>query len=106
MPPLGHRGKLILQTVSNMFHDHNQVLYGRMNKQDEWHRNMYEMLATTTSNLAYKQDMLWENVANFEGSMRDPSMQERHRGVVSRPMIREMLAWEELPVIPPPYPPP
>ena len=70
---------------------------------------MYETLATMTSSLAHRLDMLWESVANLEGSIRDllphPSIQERHRGAVTPLPIREMLAWEELLVIPPPYPP-
>ena len=78
MPPLWHQGKLIIQNVNNMLHDHHQALHERIDKQDEWHRNMYEMLATTTSSLAHRQDMLWESVASLEGSMRDlladPSM--------------------------------
>ena len=68
---------------------------------------MYEMLATTTSSLAHRQDMLWESVASREGSVRDllahPSMQERHRGVVPPLVMRELLAWKELLVKPLPY---
>ena len=82
MPPLGHQSKLILQSVGNMFHDHNQALHERLDKQDEWHRKMYETLATTTSSLAHRQDMLWESVASLEGSKRDllahSAMQESH----------------------------
>ena len=43
--PLGHQGKLILQSVGDMFHDHNQALHDKLDKQDEWHKKMYETLA-------------------------------------------------------------
>ena len=39
MPPLRHRGKLILKNVRDIFHDHNQALHERMDKQEKWHRN-------------------------------------------------------------------
>ena len=71
---------------------------------------MYETVATTTSSLANRQDMLWVSVTSLEGSMRDllthPAMQERHQGVVTPPTIKEMPPWDELTVIPLPYPPP
>ena len=49
MSPLGHQSKLILQSVGDMFHDHNQALHERLDKKDEWHRKMYETLAMKTS---------------------------------------------------------
>ena len=80
-----------------------------MDKQDEWHKNMYETLTIATSSLAHRQDMLSESVASLEGSIRDllahPSMQETHRGAVPPSVMREMPTWEELPVIPSQYPP-
>ena len=54
MPPLGHQGKLIVHNVGDMFHDHNQVLHDRLDKQDEWHKKMYETLAIATSSLAHR----------------------------------------------------
>ena len=61
-----------------MFHDHNKVLHDILDKQDECHMNIYETLATMTSILAHRQDMLWESVISLEGSMGDllahPSM--------------------------------
>ena len=87
-----------------MLYDHHSEINERIDKQDELHKNMYETLAITTSSLAHKQDMLWESVSSLEGSMRDflthPSMQKRHRGTIPPPVMREMLAWEELPFIP------
>ena len=110
MPPLGNQSKMVIQNISDMLYDRHQVVYKRMDKQDEWHKNMYEKLATTTSCLAHRQDILWESVASLEGSMRNmlahPSMRETHKGVVDLPVIREMPPWEELPVFPLPYPPP
>ena len=110
IPLLGHQGKMVIQSVNNMLHDHHQVINKIMDKQDKWHKNMYETLATTTSSLAHKQDMLWESVASLRGCMKDflahPSMQKRNRGIVPPPMMREMQAWEEIPVIQLPYPPP
>ena len=106
MPPLGHQGKLIIQSVGDMFHYHNQALHDRFDKQDKWHKKMYETLSRATSNFAYRQDMLWESVANLEGLMRDllahPAMQERHRSEVAPPEIQEMPPWDKLPIIPPP----
>ena len=103
MPPLGHQGKLILERVSDMFNDHNQVLHERLNKHDEWHRKMYETLAIATSSLAHRQDMLWESIATLEGLMRQLlahlAIQERHQDTVTPPEIREMTPWDELPVI-------
>ena len=69
MPPLGHQGKLMLERIVKMFNDHNQTLNDKLDKKNEWHK-MYETLATTTSSLANRQDMLWESVANLEGLMR------------------------------------
>ena len=81
MPPLGHQSKLVIQNVNNMLCDHHQAINERMDNQDKWHKNMYEMLGTATSSFAHRQDMLWESVTSLEGSMRDllvyPSMQER-----------------------------
>ena len=54
MPPLGHQGKLIVHNVGDMFHDHNQALHDRLDKQDEWHKKMYETLAIATSSLAHR----------------------------------------------------
>ena len=109
MPPLGYQEKLILERVGNMFHDHNQAINERLVKKDEWYMKMYETLATTTSRLAQRQDMLRESVASLEGLMREllthPAMQEA-QDVVTPPEVREMLPWDELPVIPPPHPPP
>ena len=34
--------------VSDMFNDHNQTLNDRLDKQDDWHKKMYETLATVT----------------------------------------------------------
>ena len=68
-----------------MFQDHNQALNERLDKQDEWHRKMYETFATTKSNLAHRKDMLWESVASLDGSMREllahPAMQEAQDAV-------------------------
>ena len=109
MPPLGHQGMLIILNVIDMLHDHHQVAHERMDKQDEWNRNMYKTLAITTSILVLRQDMLWESIASLEGSMGDllahPSIQERHKGAAPPSVMNEMLAWEELPTIPSPYPP-
>ena len=92
-----------------MFNDHNQVRNERLAKQDEWHKKMYDTLATTTSSLAHRQDMLWESVASLEGSMREllthPVMQDE-QDAVTPPKILEMPPWDELPVIPPPRSPP
>ena len=94
MPPLGHQSKLVIKNVSDMLYDHHQVVYERMDKKNEWHKNMYEKLATPSSTLAHKQDVLWESVDSLEGYMRDllahPSMQKRNRGIVPLPIIREM----------------
>ena len=67
MPPLGRQSKLVIQKVSGMLYDHHQATYERMDKQDEWHKNMYEKLATTSSNLAHRQDVSWESVDSLEG---------------------------------------
>ena len=32
MPLLGYQGKMIIQNVNDMFHDHNQALHKRMDK--------------------------------------------------------------------------
>ena len=81
----------------------------RLDKQDEWHRKMYETLATVTSRLAQRQDMLWESVASLQGSMRELlahlSMQEA-KDEVTPPEVCEIPPWDELPVIPSPHPPP
>ena len=60
-----HQGKLILQSVGDMFQDHNQALNERLDKKDEWHKKMYETLAIATSSLAHRQDVLWESVASL-----------------------------------------
>ena len=54
MPPSGHLGRLILQNVNDMLHDHRQALHEQIDKQDEWHKKMYETLATMTSSLAHR----------------------------------------------------
>ena len=54
MPPLGHQSKLVIQNVNDMLYDHHQAINERTDKQDEWHKSMYETLATTTSSLAHR----------------------------------------------------
>ena len=94
MPPLGHQSKLVIQNVSDMLYDHHQAVYERMDKQNEWHKNMYEKPATTSSILAYRQDVLWESVDSLARYTRDllahPFMQERHKGIVPLSVVREM----------------
>ena len=110
MPPLWHQSKLVIQNVSDMLYDHHQVVYERMEIQKEWHKNMYEKLATTSSILAHRQDILGGSVDSLEGYTRDllahPSIQKRHKGSIPPTIVREMSPWEEFPCIQLPYTPP